>query len=171
MPQVVSQSDDRVVYLKSGLAVQQNQRDRLAAELDETKRTTAAQKDQKSEVAQKASAQARILEASIARQDEIIRGLEQSPYLRALADRASVALVPYDNLAGVAPGTKLFACRVAMLMCKEVGRVTEILPGEVSFKHPRREKMMRGQMIEMQLSDSDGAEHDLLFLGGAPLVF
>jgi hypothetical protein len=171
MPIVVSQSDDKVVSLKSGLAAQQNQRDRLAAELEETSRALAAQKDPRSEIAQKAGAQRKILEASIARQDEIIKGLEQSPYLRALADRAGVALVPYDNLDRVAPGTAVFGCRVAMVMCREVGRVLEILPGEVAFKHPRREKMMRGQLIELQLSAPDAAAQDVLFLGGAPLRF
>jgi len=170
-PVVVSQSDDKVVSLRSGLAAQQTQRDRLAAELEEVSRALAAQKDPGSEVAQKASAQRKILQASIARQDEIIRGLEQSPYLRALADRASVALVPYDNLARVAPGTPVLGCRVAMVMCREVGRVREILRGEVTFKHPRREKMLRGQMIELELAAPEAAVRDVLFLGGAPLRF
>ncbi len=170
MPAVVSQSDDKVVSLKSSLAAQQNQRDRLAAELAELARTLAAQPDPRSDVAQQARARGEVLQASIARQDEIIAGLEQSPYLRALADRAQVALVPYDNLAGVAPGTAVVACRVAMVMCREVGRVLEVLPGEVTFKHPRREKMMRGQMIELQLAEPEAAVRDVLFLGGAPLL-
>jgi hypothetical protein len=171
MPVVVSPSDDKVVSLKAGLAAQQHQRDRLAAELDELARTLAAQPDPRSDVAQQASARRKILEASIVRQDEILRGLEQSPYLRAIADRASVALVPYDNLDRVAPGTKVLACRVAMVMCREVGRVREVLRGEVSFKHPRREKMMRGQMIELELSEPGAAARDVLFLGDAPLLF
>ena len=41
----------------------------------------------------------------------------------------------------------------------------------VAFKHPRREKMLRGQMIELQLSAPDAAARDVLFLGGAPLLF
>jgi hypothetical protein len=170
-PAVVSPSDDKVVSLQSGLAAQQHQRDRIAAELEETARTVAAQRDPRSDVARQAGAHREVLEASIARQDEIIRGLEQSPYLRAIADRAQVALVPYDNLDRAAPGTKVVACRVAMVMCREVGRVIEVLPGEVAFKHPRREKMMRGQMIELELADPAATARDVLFLGGAPLGF
>ncbi|HWU89299.1 MAG TPA: hypothetical protein VN253_18680, partial [Kofleriaceae bacterium] len=143
----------------------------LVAELDDATRTLAAQKDPASEAARQASAQRDVLRTAIARQDETIRGLQQSPYLRALADGATVALVPYDNLDGVAPGTAVVACRYAMVLCHEVGRVLEVLPGEVTFKHPHREKMMRGQMVELQLSEPDPAGEDVLFLGGAPLLF
>ena len=170
-PVVVSQSDDKVVALRSGLAAQQQQRDRLVAELDDAARALAAQKDPASEAARQAGAQREVLRAAIARQDEILRGLEQSPYLRALADRATVALVPYDNLEGVAPGTEVVACRLAMVLCREVGRVLEVLPGEIAFKHPRREKMVRGQLVELRLSEPDASAEDVLFLGGAPLGF
>lgn len=171
MPVVVSQSDDKVVALKSGLAAQQQQRDRLVAELDDAARAILAQKDPKSAVVQQAGAQRKVLQAAIARQDEIIRGLEQSPYLRAITDRATVALVPYDNLEGVGPGTQVVACRAVMVLCREVGRVLEVLPGEVAFKHPRREKMLRGQMLELRLTDRGASAEDVLFLGGAPLLF
>ena len=171
MPVLVSQSDDKVVALKSGLAAQQQQRDRLVAELDDAARAILAQKDPKSAVAQQAGAQRKVLQAAVARQDEIIRGLEQSPYLRAISDRATVALVPYDNLEGVGPGTQVVACRAVMVLCREVGRVHEVLPGEVAFKHPRREKMLRGQMLELRLTDPGTSAEDVLFLGGAPLLF
>jgi hypothetical protein len=157
MPVTISPSDDKVVALRASLATQQHQRDKLAAELAGT--------------APQATAEREALRLSIARQDEIIKDLEQSPYLRALADGAPVALVPYENLAGVAPGTQVVACNVAMVMCRPVGRVREILAGEVAFKHPRRDKAMRGQVVELELSERDAAAKDLLFLGGAPLLF
>jgi hypothetical protein len=169
-PAVISPSDDRVLALRTSLAAQQQQRDRLAAELEEATRAIAAQPDPASEPARQAGAHGKILEASIARQDEIIAGLAGSPYLRALSARASVALVPYDHLEHAAPGTPVLACRVAMVVCREVGRVIAVLPGEVSFKHPRREKMMRGQMIELELTEPAAARKDLLFLGSAPLL-
>jgi hypothetical protein len=119
---------------------------------------------------QKATANRQTIQTALARQDEIIKGVQQSSYLRALADKATVALVPYDNLSNVEPGTKLYGCRVQMVMCHQVGAVIEVLPGEVSFKHPHRDLIVRGKMIELRLTEPDAAERAVLFLGSAPLV-
>jgi hypothetical protein len=109
------------------------------------------------------------LEASLAREDEILDGLRGSAYLRALADHATVALVPYENLGHVAKGTPLYACRVAMIACRRVGSVLEVLPGEIQVKHPHRDATLRGQMIELRLDDVGAGEDEMLFAGGAPL--
>lgn len=105
----------------------------------------------------------------LARGEKIISGLQQSAYLRAISDHAVVAMVPYDNLGHVAPGTKLYACKLAMVWCHEVGTVLEILPGEVVFRHPHRDSELRGQMIELRLDDATASEADELFAGGSPL--
>ncbi len=110
------------------------------------------------------------LKASLIRQDKIITTLGQSAYLRAVADHATVAFVPYGNLEHAAKGTAVYGCRVGMVVCREVGAVLEILPGEVTFKHPRRDKSMRGQMVELKLDDANAAEDDVLFVGGKPLA-
>jgi hypothetical protein len=111
------------------------------------------------------------LKAGVARQDEIIDGLKKSAYLRALADKATVALVPYTNLDNAKKGTSLYACRLSMVWCREVGTVVEVLPGEVQFKHPHRDMTVRGQMVELKLSDASAGEDDVLFAGGCPLGF
>jgi len=118
-----------------------------------------------------ALAQKTVLEASIARQDEIIRGLEASPYLRATDRTSNLALVPYENLDNAKPGTEVTACRVAMIVCRKVGVVREVLPGEVPVRHPHRDRELRGRMIELQLDDDAAASEGVLFLGGAPLLF
>lgn len=110
-----------------------------------------------------------MLAASLARHDKLIAALSQSAYLRALHDDASVAFVPYENLGNVAAGASLYACRAAMLVCRPVGRVLAVLPGEVSFRHPHRERTLRGRMIELTLEEPDAAQSDVLFVGGAPL--
>jgi hypothetical protein len=110
-----------------------------------------------------------MLAVSIVREDNIIAGLKQSAYLRAINDHAVVALVPYGNLDGIKAGTSLHACRVGMVWCREVGSVLEVLPGEVTFKHPHRDTQVRGQMIELRLDDKDAGEDEVLFAGGAPL--
>lgn len=108
---------------------------------------------------------------SLARQDEIIANLESSAYLRALTDHATVALVPYGNLGHVAPGTALYACTLEIVWCRRVGSVVEVLPGEIQFKHPRRDTSLRGQLVELRLTDSSAARNDVLFVGGRPLGF
>ena len=50
------------------------------------------------------------------------------------------------------------------------GTVVEVLPGEVQFKHPHRDKMLRGQMVELKLEDRDSATDDVLFVGHRPLL-
>ena len=58
-----------------------------------------------------------------------------------------------------------------MVLCHQVGTVIELLPAEVTFRHPRRDKQVRGQMVVMKLDaeEAAAAEDDVLFAGGAPL--
>jgi hypothetical protein len=111
------------------------------------------------------------LATSIERQDTIINGIKQSAYLRAVANGAHVAMVPYDNLGNVEPGARLYACKLSMIVCRKVGEVIEVLPGEVTVKHPTREAMLRGRMIEMKLTDAGAAQDEVLFAGHKPLGF
>jgi len=112
------------------------------------------------------------LRSSLGRQDKIVTSLKRSAYLRAVADGASVAFVPYGNLSHVDKGTDVYACKLGMVFCYHVGEVLEVLPGEVQFKHPHRDRMLRGQMVEMKLDedDADAAAGDVLFVGGKPLL-
>jgi hypothetical protein len=89
--------------------------------------------------------------------------------MRAVANNASVALVPYTNLKNVSKGTPLYACRLNMVWCRQVGKVLDVLPGEVLVKQPHRESMVRGRMIEMQMTEPDAAQEEVLFVGGKPL--
>ncbi len=111
------------------------------------------------------------LKTSLARQDKIVGSLKKSSYLRAVEDGAAVAFVPYGNLSNVEKGTSVYACKVGMVFCYHVGEVIEVLPGEVQFKHPQRDKQLRGQMVEMKLDDDDddAAAGDVLYVGGKPL--
>ncbi len=111
------------------------------------------------------------LKDALTRQDKMIESFEQSAYLRAVADGASVAFVPYANLGDATKGADLYACKVGMVFCYHVGRILEVLPGEVQFKHPQRDKMLRGKMIELKLDDDDleASAEDVLFAGGKPL--
>lgn len=113
------------------------------------------------------------LKQSLERQDKVIGNLKKSPYLRAISDQATIAFVPYGNLPNAVKGVELYGCKLGMVMCHKVGTIVDTLPGEVNFKHPRRDKVVRGRMVELKL-DSDeptAAEDDILFVGAKPLWF
>jgi len=119
----------------------------------------------------KATEERKALQASLERHDAILKSIRQSPQLRASDRKADVAFVPYSNFEGVTPGTPVYACAVEMVICHEAGTVQAILPGEVTYKHPNRDKMLRGQMIELKLDDASAAEENVLFVGRKPLLF
>ena len=110
-----------------------------------------------------------MLKIALAREDKLLASLSQSSYLRAMADNAQVAFVPYGNLREVSKGSSLYGCKLGMIVCHKVGTVLEVLPGEVQFKHPHRDKQLRGQMVELHLEDGAAATDDVLFVGGRPL--
>ncbi|HLU65677.1 MAG TPA: hypothetical protein VKZ63_05350 [Kofleriaceae bacterium] len=111
------------------------------------------------------------LAASLARYEAMIDSIRQSPYLRASEHEAYVAFVPYGNLDEVAPGAPVYGCALEMVLCGEVGQVRDLLPGEVTMKHPHRDKMLRGQMVELELSEPDAVAKGVLFVGGRPMLF
>ena len=113
------------------------------------------------------------LKAALARQTKIVASLQQSAYLRAVRDKAQVAFVPYANLSEVEKGTSLYGCKLGMLFCYHVGEILEVLPGEVQFKHPQRDRMLRGQVVVLKLDadDQGAAADDVLFVGGRPVLF
>jgi len=110
-----------------------------------------------------------MLKLALEREEKLLKALQQSSYLRALGDHAQVAFVPYGNLTKVEKGRSLYGCKLGMVICHKVGTVLEVLPGEVQFKHPHKDKMLRGQMVELKLDDNSAAEDDVLFVGGRPL--
>ena len=116
-------------------------------------------------------AQRDALKASIQRVDAIIAGLKKSAYLRALDDQAQVAMVPYANAKKATKGAPVYACKVAMMWCHQVGTVAEVLPSEVQVTSPRGGKTERGVMVELKLDDGDAAREDVLFAGDKPLGF
>ena len=113
------------------------------------------------------------LKASLERQDKVVKALEGSAYLRAINDEATVAFVPYGNLADVKKGEPLYKCKLTMVICFRVGEVLDVIPGEVQFRHPHRDKNLRGQLVEMKLAegDADAAMEEHLFVGGKPFLF
>jgi len=103
-----------------------------------------------------------------AEQDAVVKRLEGSPYLRAVNNKVVLAFVPYQNLRNVKLGTKLYGCAWGLVACRNVGKVTAVLEGEVQDVHPHDETVQRGVMVEIDVSASAAGEN-VLFAGGKPL--
>ena len=111
-----------------------------------------------------------LMDETIASYDRILADINSSPYLRASAEPVHLAFVPYENLDEVSEGERLLGCSLGLVWCREVGRVGQVLDGEVSVKHPLLNELVRGLMIEIDLEDAKWAEEKALYLGSAPLL-
>lgn len=113
----------------------------------------------------------RTLDDSIARYDHLLAAIKSSPYIKAIEGNLTVAFVPYDNIENVEAGESLYGCSLGLFWCTRVGSIARILDGEVTRKHPIRNLILRGAMVEIELGDPRWARKELLHIGGAPLLF
>jgi uncharacterized coiled-coil protein SlyX len=112
-----------------------------------------------------------VLQKSLERFDKIVATIENSPLLRAVAGKDTIAFVPYENLDRATVGAPLYACWLGPLFCRRVGQIAAVLPGEMSYKHPLHNNQLRGQPVQVQLTDKRYAERKVLFAGGRPILF
>ncbi len=118
----------------------------------------------------KATLVARIqqLDGRLAEQADLVERLAGSPYIAAAETKRVVAFVPYQNLSNVQPGTPLYGCAWGLVRCHRVGKVLALLDGEVQDVHPHDDSVQRGVMLEIELTDPQAAEEDVLFAGSRP---
>jgi len=110
------------------------------------------------------------LKLRIKDQDAVVGRLGQSPYLKALDNKVTLAFVPNQNLKNVKLGTPLYGCAWGLVWCRKVGTVKAVLDGEVQDIHPHDESIQRGLMLEIDVSEW-GASETVLFAGSKPLWF
>jgi len=94
--------------------------------------------------------------ASTVAQRAVLVQLEIQPMFRAMRAATEIAFVPYEQLPGVRAGAHVLACRWRVFGCREVGRVTEVLPGEVAMQDPAG-VLARGQYVVLVLDDRDAS--------------
>jgi hypothetical protein len=102
-----------------------------------------------------------VSEQGLVRQRELIAELESRPLYRAMHKGTNVGFVPYDQLDGVYPGAPVMACSWGIFFCHPVGRVSELLDGEVSTQDPWGD-LARGQYVLLELSDPTAIREKLL---------
>jgi hypothetical protein len=82
--------------------------------------------------------------------------LRSRPLFRAVNRKLDLAFVPYTQLDGVVPRAEIYACSWGIFFCKSVGRVTEILEGEVTQQDPWGTPA-RGLYAVLSLTDHSAA--------------
>jgi len=104
---------------------------------------------------------------------EAIATAKQSPYyLNASHDQTLYfAFVPYDNQAQAAVGASIYDCYLNMVLCRHVGTVKAIFPGEEQATHPIFKTQIRGFLIQMDLDHAESARSKTVFLGRKPVLF
>jgi hypothetical protein len=127
--------------------------------------------DRQNEEGKRAPLNARLdgLAARIKDEEKVVERLAASPYLKAVNGTVVLAFVPYQNLRNVKPGTKLYGCRLGLVMCHVVGKIKTTIDGEVQDIHPHDESVQRGIMVEIELNTPSAANDNVLFAGGKPL--
>ncbi|HET9625467.1 MAG TPA: hypothetical protein VFP84_29065 [Kofleriaceae bacterium] len=110
------------------------------------------------------------LKLRIKDQDAVVNRLAQSPYLKAIENKVTLAFVANQNLKNVKIGSPLYGCVWGLAWCKKVGTVKAVLDGETQDIHPHDESIQRGLMVEVDVSEW-GASETVLFAGGKPLWF
>jgi hypothetical protein len=103
-------------------------------------------------------------------QDAVVGRLAQSPYLKAIENKVTLAFVANQNLKNVKLGSPLYGCAWGLVWCRKVGTVKAVLDGEVQDIHPHDESIQRGLMLEVDVSEW-GASETVLFSGAKPLWF
>jgi hypothetical protein len=133
-------------------------------------RAEAAQLDVEIQVAEK-----QLLEDNrqIDRLRAAIQTAKQSPYyLNATGQqRLYFAFVPYDDQASAVPGSPIYDCYLNMIVCRKVGTVKQIFPGEEQATHPIFKTQIRGFLIQMDLTHPESAKSKTVFMGSKPLLF
>ena len=110
------------------------------------------------------------LKLRIKDQDAVVGRLAQSPYLKAIENKVTLAFVANQNLKNVKLGTPLYGCIWGLVWCHKVGTVKAVVDGEVQDIHPHDESVQRGLMLEVDVSEW-GASEAVLFAGSKPLWF
>ncbi len=112
--------------------------------------------ERRSLVSQKA-----VTEESLLKMDEVLAQASRRPIYRAVQASTDVAFVPYTQLKGVEAGADIVQCSYLIFKCRTVGRVAEVLPGEVVAQDPWSD-VARGQYAILDLSDREASHEKVL---------
>jgi hypothetical protein len=101
-------------------------------------------------------AQREALVERVAQVDEMVQQIEERPLFQAVEKDLELAFVPYTQLAGVAPGAKVYECVWGLFWCRAVGSVSQMVPGEIVQADPWGSQV-RGEYVVLDLADHAAA--------------
>lgn len=110
-----------------------------------------------------------LMTEKLASMDAIESELKARPLFRAAAATLEIAFVPYTQIDGVTAGADVYECVWGIFQCKTVGKIAEIVPGEVILPDPWGNQA-RGQYAILDLQTHRSARSKVLRVraGGAP---
>lgn len=86
---------------------------------------------------------------------ELDAELQKQPLIRATRSGSTAAFAPYAQIEGLKRGASVYHCRMwGLFLCDAVGKVTEILPGEVTNSDAFGGNT-RGQYVLLQLTNPE----------------
>lgn len=113
-------------------------------------------------------AEKKVLEEKMSIIRDLDKQLKQRPVFRALEHAMDVAFVPYTQIDGLSEGADVYDCIWGVFHCRQVGKVTELVPGEVILPDPWGNQA-RGQYAVMELREHESARSKTLRVrGGNP---
>jgi hypothetical protein len=102
----------------------------------------------------------------LAKIDQLVGQMKSRPIFRAIEGNQNVAFVPYTQIDGVHAGAAVYHCTVwGVFACGPVGKVAELLPGEVAMQDPWGTPM-RGQYALLDLFHPEAAQSKVLRVRG-----
>jgi hypothetical protein len=102
----------------------------------------------------------------LAKIDELVTQMKSRPIFRAIEGNQNVAFVPYTQIDGVRGGAPVYHCAVwGVFSCSHVGKVAQLLPGEVAMQDPWGTPM-RGQYALLDLFRPEAAQAKVLRVRG-----
>jgi hypothetical protein len=97
-----------------------------------------------------------LLGEKLAMIDELESQLRARPIFQAMSRSLEVAFIPYTQIEGVEEGDAVYDCLWGLLFCEPVGRVSELVPGEVILTDPWGSQA-RGVYAVLDLTDHEAA--------------
>jgi hypothetical protein len=110
-----------------------------------------------------------MFDSTLAEYDSQIERIKKAPYVQAADKNVSTAFVPYDNVGAIKVGDNVYSCAVSFLFCHKIGKIAEVLDGEILGKHPLHNRDMRGVLVRLELTDPSAIEKPVLHLHRAPM--
>ena len=101
----------------------------------------------------------------LATMDEIEGQLKARPLYRATEESLEIAFVPYTQSDGVSQGASVYDCVWGIFRCKAVGKIAEMVPGEVILPDPWGAQA-RGQYVVLDLQAHESAKAKVLRVRG-----